>query len=174
MYRQAPALNNLEQSGTLQYKARQKMEQPIELKTSNLQITSLWLLGLFLVPVSVMTIKDAIQRGFKAGPLILGLVMLILFVVAVYLNLRGRWKSVRSFSQTGLIRRDGQQFSWNDLSRVVVQIKKVGRRRVHWRTEIHFKPGECAWLLPRSISNRDEVRAYVDSLPCEHTEVIVG
>ena len=150
------------------------MIKPIQIKSSQLQITSLVLLGLFLIPVSLMTIKDAVQRGFKIGPLILGLVMLSLYVVALRLNLRGRRRSVKSFSETGLVRRDGQQFAWKDLSRVVVQIKISGRKRVHWRTEIHFKPGECAWVLPRSISNRDEMRAYLDSLPCEHTEVIVG
>jgi hypothetical protein len=41
------------------------------------------------------------------------------------------------------------------------------------RTEIHFKNGQCAWLIPSKIANGSEVERYVAALPCEHKTVRV-
>jgi hypothetical protein len=42
-----------------------------------------------------------------------------------------------------------------------------------WRTEIQFKDGESAWLIPGKIANFPEVNDYVARLPCEHKTVRV-
>ena len=146
----------------------------LEVETSKLQFTAAILLGLFVVPISLLTVTSALRRGFKVGPLALGLMMLLGYGVVLWLVRRARARSVKYFSQEGLLRFDGRSFAWKDLSRVVKQIKKRGYKRFHWRTEIHFRSGESAWLLPGSISNFQEVSEYVEGLPCEHTEVIVG
>jgi len=42
-----------------------------------------------------------------------------------------------------------------------------------WRIEVQFNNGQCAWLIPSKVANFQEVRQYVDALPCEHKEVRV-
>ena len=146
----------------------------LEVETSKVQFTAAILLGLFIVPLALLTVTGALRRGFKVWPFVIGLVMLVGYGVVLWLLRRARARSVKYFSDEGLLRFDGRSCAWKDLSRVVKQINKKGSRRFHWRTEIQFKCGESAWLLPRSISNLREVSEYVDGLPCEHTEVIVG
>jgi hypothetical protein len=82
--------------------------------------------------------------------------------------------SVKYFSEQGLARNDGRVFPWRDLRRMVHQMRrtKSGMRSV-WRTEIHFKNGESAWLIPTKVSNYREVMEYVSKLPCEQAEVKV-
>ena len=148
----------------------------LEVETSKVQFNAAILLGLFIVPMSLLTMNDALRRGFKIAPFALGCVMLVGYGVILWIMRRARARSVKYFTPEGLWRVDGRQFFWTDLTRVVKQINKRQHsfRSFHWRTEIHFKNGESAWLLPRSIGNRDEVFGYVEALPCEHTEVIVG
>jgi hypothetical protein len=43
-----------------------------------------------------------------------------------------------------------------------------------WRTEIQFRNGESAWLIPTKVGNYTEVREFVRRLPCEHAEIRVG
>lgn len=145
-------------------------------ETGRTRFNAAVLLGLFIIPISLLTVTSALRRGFKFAPLALGLVMLVLYGVIIWLLRRARARSVKYFTAKGLLRGDGQELPWADLSRVVKQINKRRHsiRNFHWRTEIHFKNGESAWLIPRSISNFDEVSDYVDRLPCEHSEVIVG
>jgi hypothetical protein len=95
----------------------------------------------------------------------------IMFGVIVWLVRRGHKRSVRSFSEGGLVRNDGQSFAWADLSRVVDRIRVRYCRKYLWRTEIQFSNGESAWLIPSKVSNYGEVAALVCGLPCEHTEV---
>ena len=148
----------------------------LEVESRKAQFTAAILLGLFIVPMSLITVTSSLRRGLKVGPLAIGVVMLAGYGVVLWLLRRARAMSVKYFTDEGLWRFDGRSFAWKDLSRVGVQIKKrrFSYRRLHWRTEIHFKSGESAWLIPGSISNLQEVRDYVDRLPCEHTEVIVG
>jgi hypothetical protein len=71
------------------------------------------------------------------------------------------------------VRNDGRGFTWADLSRVIdrVRLNRVTGIQFIWRTEIQFRDGETAWLLPTKISNFAEVYELVRGLPCEHTEV---
>jgi hypothetical protein len=73
------------------------------------------------------------------------------------------------------VRNDGRSFAWDGLERVVdrVRLNRITGVKFIWRTEIQFKNGESAWLLPTKISNFPEVYELVGSLPCEHTEVRV-
>jgi hypothetical protein len=146
----------------------------LEVETSKQQFIAAILLGIFIVPMAFLTMTSALRRGFRIAPFAVGLVILAVYVFVLWLLRRARARSVKRFSHSGLERFDGQSLPWSDLTRVVKQIREKGYRRFHWRTEIHFANGKSAWLLPGSISNLEEVSAYVEGLPCEHTEVVVG
>ena len=147
----------------------------LDVKTSKAQLVCLIVLALFIVPLAGGTMYSALRRGFSPAPFLIGLVMLVLYGVILRLVLRGHRRSVRFFSEEGLTRYDGERFPWSDLSHVVDQMHR--RRNAAgdflWRTEIHFKQGGCAWLLPLKIGNFREVSDYVAQLPCEHRRVQV-
>jgi hypothetical protein len=148
----------------------------LEVKTDKLQFILAIMLGLFFVPFGLWSLIRGLLTGFSAVPLIMGFMALLLYGVVVWLVFRGYFQSVKYFSHEGLVRNDGRNFAWADLSRVVNQITtnpRTGNSRILWRTEIQFKNGESAWLIPVKVSNFREVSEYVANLPCEHTEVRV-
>jgi hypothetical protein len=147
----------------------------LEVKTDKLQFIIAFLLGLFFVPIGLWNLVRASSRGFSVMPLVMGLMLLGLYSVVIWLVFRGYYKSVKYFSDEGLVRNDGRNFAWSELSRVVYQLRRsrTGNPRALWRTEIQFKNGESAWLIPIKVSNFREVSEYVNQLPCEQTEVFV-
>jgi hypothetical protein len=147
----------------------------LEVKTDKLQFIITVLLGLFFVPVGLWSLIRTISTGFSVVPLVIGLMMLGSYSAIIWLVFRGYYKSVKYFSEEGLVRNDGRQFAWTQLSRVVYQLRRsrTGNPRSLWRTEIQFDNGESAWLIPLKVSNFREVSDYVNQLPCEHTEVFV-
>lgn len=147
----------------------------LKVKTGKLQFILLGLLGIFFVPAGLWNLVNAALNNFKMVPLVLGVLLLMSFAGVSWLVLRGYRKSIRSFTDGGLVRNDGKQFAWADLSRVVNQIRfnPALNRKMLWRTEVHFKNGESAWLIPSKIVNYGEVSAFVNNLPCEHAEVKV-
>ena len=149
----------------------------LEVKTSKLQLVLAVLLGLFFVPLGLLSLANGLSKGFKVVPVGIGLMMLAAFAAVMWLVRRGHARSVRYFSDEGLVRNDGRSFAWADLSRVVDQIRITslahGTKAV-WRTEIQFRNGESAWLIPTKVGNYPEVRELVRRLPCEHAEVRVG
>lgn len=149
----------------------------LEVKTSKLQLVLAVLLGVFFVPLGLVSLAGGLLRGFRIVPVMLGLAMLVMFAAVMWLVRRGHAKSVKYFSDEGLVRNDGRSFAWADLSRVVDQIRITslahGTKAV-WRTEIQFRNGESAWLIPTKVGNYPEVSEFVRGLPCEHAEVRVG
>jgi hypothetical protein len=149
----------------------------LEVKTSKSQLILAALLGLFFVPLGLLSLAGGLLNGFKMAPLALGLMMLVMFAAVMWLVRRGHARSIRYFSEEGLVRNDGRSFAWADLSRVVNQIRITslahGTKSV-WRTEIQFRDGESAWLIPTKVGNYPEVSEFVRGLPCEHAEVRVG
>jgi hypothetical protein len=102
--------------------------------------------------------------------------LLVAYGAISWLVRRGHARSVKYFSDEGLARNDGRSFAWADLNRVVDQIRITSiahNTKALWRTEIQFKNGESAWLIPLKVNNFSEVSEFVRDLPCEHTEVIV-
>lgn len=138
----------------------------LEVKASKLPLVLVILLGVFFVPMGL-----ALLDGFRIAQSAIGLTCLILYGLVVWLVRRGHKKSVRRFSDDGLVRNDGQSYAWADLSRVInrFRVRRYGGKSL-WRTEIHFGSGESAWLIPGKIDNYGEVAALVRRLPCEHTE----
>jgi hypothetical protein len=128
-----------------------------------------------MVPLGSLLLISELSKGSKLAPamLMVGLMPLIMYGVVGWLYRRSYVKSVKYFSDEGLIRNDGKSFAWADLSRVVdrIRLNRVTNFKGTWRTEIEFKNGESAWLLPTKISNFTEVYELVQGLPCEHTEV---
>jgi hypothetical protein len=128
-----------------------------------------------MVPLGSLLLISELSKGSKLAPamLMIGLMPLITFGAVAWLFRRGHVKAVKYFSVEGLVRNDGKNFAWTDLSRVVdrIRLNRVTNFKGIWRTEIQFKNGESAWLLPTKISNLPEVYELVRSLPCEHTEV---
>lgn len=147
----------------------------LEVKVRNLQFILVVMLGLFMLPLGSLVLIGELSKRSKLVPamLIIGLATLIMYGAVAWLFRRGYVKSVKYFSNEGLVRNDGRSFAWADLSRVVDRIRfnRVTNIKGIWRTEIQFKNGESAWLLPTKISNLTEVYELVRALPCEHTEV---
>jgi hypothetical protein len=147
----------------------------LEVKTRNLQFILVVLLGLIMIPLGSLLLISELSKGARLAPAmsVIGLLPLITYGAVAWLFRRGHVKSVKYFSDEGLVRNDGKRFAWTDLSRVVdrIRLNRVTNFKGVWRTEIHFKNGESAWLLPTKIGNFPEVYELVRSLPCEHTEV---
>lgn len=144
----------------------------LDVQTSKLQNVTMVLLGVLLVPLSLGAMLAGISGGNVVGVGI-GAMLLAVYGFVMWLNRRARAKSVRYFTPDGLERNDGRWLAWADLERVVDQVRVNPARPTEkglWRTEIWFRNGESAWLLPLKIGNLGEVRALVRSLPCEHTE----
>ncbi len=147
----------------------------LNVKTSKMPFILSVLLGLFFVPAALGLIISSVLNNFKVAPLGLGAMLLITFGFVIWLVLKGYSKSVKTFTSEGLTRNDGKQFMWTDLSRVVNQLRHnpAMNKKMLWRTEIHFKDGSTAWLIPSKVVNLQEVMNYVNNLPCEHSEVNV-
>jgi hypothetical protein len=146
-------------------------------KTSRLRPVLTVLLGLCFIPLGLANLAGGLSGGFEIVPFGLGLSMLGTFAAVMWLVRRGHAMSVSYFSDEGLVRNDGRSFAWADLSRVVDQTRITslahGRKRI-WRTEIQFRNGESAWLIPTKVGNYPEVSEFVRRLPCEHAEVRAG
>lgn len=149
----------------------------LEVKTSRLQLVLTALLGLLFVPLGLLSLAGGLSKGFEIVPVAIGLMMLGMFAAVIWLVRRGHARSVRYFWDEGLVRNDGRSFAWADLSRVVDQIRITslahGTKAV-WRTEIQFRNGESAWLIPTKVGNYPEVSEFLRRLPCEHKEIRVG
>jgi hypothetical protein len=144
----------------------------IEVRASKQQFILVILLGLFFVPVGVVNLITGLLKGFEVVPLGIGVMSLAMFGVIVWLVRRGHKRSIKYLSEEGLVRNDGRSFSWADLARVVDQVRiRPSGKKFLWRTEIQFKDGEAAWVIPAKVSNYREVAELVRGLPCEHTEV---
>ena len=147
-----------------------------EVKISKFSFTLTILLGIIFVPLILYNFINGLLDGLKVVSLGLGLMMLITFVAILLMLHRGHSNSVKYFFDEGLIRNDGRRFVWIDLSCVINQFRITsiahGTKSL-WRTEIQFKNGESAWLIPTRISNFTEVSDFVNNLPCQHTEVRV-
>lgn len=132
------------------------------------------LLGLVLLPLSLGSLFMGLANGFRVVQFGLGLMILIVYAAVILIMRRADAKSVKYFSDAGVTRNDGRSFSWSDLNRVVNQIRIVSMAhgtKSLWRTEIQFKNGESAWLIPGKISNFNEIVDFVNKLPCDHVEV---
>lgn len=147
----------------------------LEVKTRGLQFVAVVLLGLFMVPLGALLLIGELSKGSRLSParLAVGLAPLAAYGAVAWLFRRAHVRSVKYFSDVGLVRKDGRSFAWADLGRVVnrVRLNRVTGIRYVWRTEIEFKSGDSAWLLPTKIGNFREVYELVGNLPCEHTEV---
>ena len=153
-----------------------KVMNRLEVKADNLQFILVILLGLFFLPLGLFNLINGLTKGFAPARAGIGLALLALYGVVIWLVRRGHGRSVKYFSGSELVRNDGRSFAWADLSRVVNQVRfrpQAPTTKVLWRTEIQFKGGESAWLIPAKVSNYREASDYVDNLPCEHTEVRV-
>jgi hypothetical protein len=145
----------------------------LAVKPNRTTFICLILLALFFVPLSLGNFWQ-LRHGFRFGPILWGLLPVLLLAPIIWLTRRGHSRSVKVFTEDGLTRNDGHRFFWFDLESVIEQLHRFRNTPdVLWRVEIHFKNGGCAWLIPNKISNRAEVLAYVGALPCEHKTVRV-
>ncbi|MEP6902498.1 MAG: hypothetical protein ABJA66_12155 [Actinomycetota bacterium] len=55
--------------------------------------------------------------------LVLGIALPALFGGIVLINLRAHFKSVKYFSNDGIMRNDGRNFAWSELHRVITQTR---------------------------------------------------
>lgn len=126
-------------------------------------------LGVFFVPGGLVLILTSVLGGFKLVPLMIGTLLLLSFAAVAMLYYRGQRLSITSFNDQGLTRNDGRKFAWVNLGRVVdkMRVEPGSARKKLWRTEIQFKDGSSAWLIPAKVVNFDEVNAFITNLPCE-------
>lgn len=147
----------------------------LDVETSRMQPVLVAILGLIFIPLGALSLITGVMDGFSMMPVAMGVLMLATFGGVMWLVRRGHTRSVRYFSSEGLERNDCQWLAWADLERVVNQIRidPATNDKALWRTEIWFRGGQSAWLLPTRISNRPQVDGFVRGLPCEHAEVKV-
>lgn len=169
------ATGTTEEDVEIKADAGAKRAKRLDVKTRSLQFVSVVLLGLFMVPLGALLLVGELSKGSRLSParLAVGFAPLVMYGAVAWLFRRAHVKSVKYFSDEGLVRNDGRVFAWADLGRVVdrVRLNRVTGIKYVWRTEIQFKDGDSAWLLPTKIGNFREVYELVGSLPCEHTEV---
>ncbi|MGB5014231.1 MAG: hypothetical protein WBO68_09390 [Pyrinomonadaceae bacterium] len=136
--------------------------------TSKLQIVLVAGLGLFFVPIGLWMLVSGLTGG-KMVPLGIGSMLLVLFAVLLFIIIRAYRRSVGYFSARGIGRNDGAEMPWSMLSRTVDKMAtRDNGQPMLWRTEIQFNDGTSFWLIPSKISNWQEVRAYLETMPCEH------
>ncbi|MCW8133935.1 MAG: hypothetical protein KIS92_26555 [Planctomycetota bacterium] len=147
----------------------------LDVKADKLQFILVMLLGLFFVPMGLLVAIGGLSKGRGLAPVAIGVMCLLCFGAVFWLVRRGHARSVRAFTEEGLVRRDGKTFAWADLSRVVRQMHFNPRTSTTgvWRIEIQFKNGEAAWIIPMKVNNYREVAEYIRKLPCEQAEVKV-
>ena len=138
-------------------------------ETGRMQSGAALAAGIIMVPLGLASLAMGLSGG-GAVPIALGAMMLATFGVVVWLGRRAHARSVRFFSREGLERNDGTWLPWTDLERVVHQIREVSGEKRLWRTEIRFRNGDAAWLVPLRVRNRGEVGEFVATLPCEQVE----
>jgi len=144
----------------------------LDVETSKLQPMAAVVAGVVMVPIALLSLASGVMRGFAPMPLVMGALMLAMFGALVALVRWGGRKSIRYLTEEGMERGDGRWLPWTDLERVVrkIRVKPGTNTKAIWRTEIWFKNGESAWLLPLRARNFEEVNELVGTLPCEHTE----
>ena len=142
----------------------------LDVQTSGMQPRMALVAGFIMVPLGLLSLASGLMGGISVVPLGIGVAMLGMFGFVLWLSRKGRSKSVQYFSNEGLQRGDGRWLPWSELERVVYQIRvRPGDdTKGLWRTEIWFRNGESAWLLPLQVRNAREVNGLVASLPCEH------
>lgn len=148
----------------------------LDVQTSRMQPVMAAILGVIMFPLGLLSLFAGVKDGIEVVPLGIGVLMMATFGGVMWLVRRGHSRSVRYFSNEGLERNDGQWLAWSDLQRVVDQVRPDPGRPDQlklWRTEIQFRSGATAWLLPTRVGNRGEVTAFLHSLPCEHTQTRV-
>ena len=144
--------------------------QPIKVRSGPVPMVAVAIAGLIAVPLG----GSGLYSGIKGGdplPLGLGALLLGFFVILLLAILRGRSRSVKWITSSGIEFADGTEAPWTALLRVVDRISydEYGRR-VHVRTDLEFTGGRTAWLVPNKMSNFDDVYAIVMSADCEKTE----
>ena len=145
----------------------------LDVQTSKVQPVMAVILGLIVIPLALGSIIVSLKDGINVVGLGMGVLMLATFGGVLWLQRRAHSRSVRYFSDEGLERNDGQWLPWTELERVVNQVRADPAnpaKKALWRTEIWFRNGQSAWLLPLRVGNRQEVTAFLHSLPCEHAE----
>jgi len=144
----------------------------LDVETSKLQPMAAVVAGVVMVPIALLSLASGVMRGFAPMPLVMGVLMLAMYGALVALVRWGGRKSIRYLTEEGMERGDGRWLPWTDLERVVrkIRVKPGTNTKAIWRTEIWFKNGESAWLLPLRARNFEEVNELVGTLPCEHTE----
>ena len=98
----------------------------LKVKTGKVPIFATALLGLFFVPAGLWFLFLAIM-DFRMLNLVIGVISLVLFGGIALINLRAHFKSVKYFSNDGIMRNDGRNFAWSEMSRVVTQTR-INRR----------------------------------------------
>lgn len=55
----------------------------LEVKTSKLQLVLAILLGIFFVPLGLVSLAGGLSRGFRTVPVAIGLMMLVMFAAVM-------------------------------------------------------------------------------------------
>lgn len=147
----------------------------IEIKYSKVPMAALAILALIFVPMGLGLFYSGITRGFAPMPLIIGSFSLFVFSLVAVMVFRSYFKSAKRLDDRGLKRGDGRELLWTDLSKVIHQIhyNRSIQRDILWRTEIHFRDGQVAWLIPTKVANWAEAAGFVAGLNCPKEEIRV-
>ena len=140
----------------------------IEIKYSKVPMVAFAILALFFVPTGLGMFDSGVTRGFAPIPMFVGGLCLFVFSLISVMVFRSYFKSAKRFDDRGLKRGDGRELLWTDLSKVINQIhyNRSIQRDVLWRTEIHFRDGQVAWLIPTKVANWAEAAGFIAGLNC--------
>jgi hypothetical protein len=140
----------------------------LEVTPTKVSSAALAVLSFTMLPMGLFALISGLLGG-NVVPIGLGVAMLAMYAFVIFNSRRGDARSVKHFAEDGLLLNDGRTLHWTDLERVVERVRvKPSGRQLLWRTEIRFRGGETAWLLPTRIRNFAEVEEFVRQLPCEH------
>lgn len=141
----------------------------VDVEQSKLPLVLAVIVGTMFSLLAFGLAADALTRG-TFTPLAIAIVLILSYGALAWIVLRGNQHAVRSLSDDGLLRNDGELLDWADLDRVVDRIHQDEDGKRLWRTEIHFRGGESAWIIPQKVKNYEELSGAVRTLPCERVE----
>ena len=109
-------------------------------------------------------LEARVKQSYYVRVAVIGLLTLGLGALLMLLQQR-RWAKI--FDETGVTRRDGQQFRWADLKNIrFVHLRRattVGQGPLN-HIELIFDGGK-ALVFPLMLENRGEVMSFVSRLP---------
>ncbi len=118
------------------------------------------------IMVGGLTLLLFVANGLKTPGIFIALANALLLALIVYLRARAKRKSAKSFTATGVLTGNGQEFLWSDFRG---KVERTGTSRYGrdytWRIELIFTENRQAWIIPIRVKNFTQVDTFLETLP---------